>query len=279
MITGFVLISTDDRRRYYRSDDEPSPPRYRPRGKSVGAYGAAPYAVGGAAGGAAAASSFRDRSRDGNRQQLARRNRSPDGNRQQLVRQDRSADGNNQQHARRDRRQSEAARSESEDSDGRSSSSSDVSVGSSEDERRARKLKYGIPLTAGIAAVATIHAANSIYKSKAAHDKRVEQVRHGEITPEEAKKLQRKGYLNDAAKIGLSALSLQAVKGKWTEVEENRKQYQNHKQERRRRHEKRVQKADKARSRNAETPDGRDRDMRGQPRSRRPDLTRRRSSF
>ena len=132
------------------------------------------------------------------------------------------------------------------ESDG--SSSSDVSVSSSEDERRARKLRYTVPLSAGLAAVASIHAANGIRKSLEDRDKRVEQRLRGEISKEQSKKLEKRGYIQDAATVALAALAIKGVHSSWQDVTEHTKEYKEAKKAKQLRHEKRLQKLEKSRS-------------------------------
>ncbi|KAL8708854.1 MAG: hypothetical protein Q9220_006310 [cf. Caloplaca sp. 1 TL-2023] len=129
-------------------------------------------------------------------------------------------------------------------SESSSESSSDV-CSSSEDERRVKKMKGKEFLTAGLAAVATIHAAHGVYSSMEARDKRHADVAKGEMTPEEASKLKRKAHLQDAAAIGIAALGIKGAYSEWQEVQEHRKELATEKQERQKRHEKRVKKASK----------------------------------
>ena len=126
-----------------------------------------------------------------------------------------------------------------------SSSSSDV-CSSSEDERRTKKARGKELLTAGLAAVATIHAAQGVYKSMEARDKRHEEVAKGEISPEEARKLKNKARLQDAAAIGIAALGIKGAYSEWQEVKEHREELAEQKKEREKRHEKRLRKAERA---------------------------------
>jgi hypothetical protein len=142
--------------------------------------------------------------------------------------------------------------SDSDSDSSSSSSSTNISVSSTEDEKRARRLKLSLPLTAGIAAVATIHAANGLHKSVKAHDKRVIQVANGEMTKDEARTLQNKGLVQDVAKVGLGVMGIQAARAKWKEVEGGRKEYKEHKKDRRERDRKRDEKRGKERRRRRE---------------------------
>ena len=188
-----------------------------------------------------------DSERGGNRgQELARRdNQSSVGGRSK---------GNSEEH-----------RGQKRDSSS-SSSSSDV-CSSSEDERRAKKMKGKEFLTAGLAAVATIHAAHGVYSSMEARDKRHMEVLKGEMTQEEARKKKNKARLQDAAAIGIAALGIKGAYSEWQEVQESRHEMAEQEEERKKRHEKRVKKAQKSqyggssngRSR-SEGPSRRDRD-------------------
>ena len=125
--------------------------------------------------------------------------------------------------------------------DNSSSNGSDI-CSSSEDERRTRKMKGKEYLTAGLAAVATIHAAHNVYSSMEARDKRHHQVATGEMSPEEAKKLKNKARLQDAAAIGIAALGIKGAYSEWQEVQENRQELAEQNRTRAERHEKRVKK-------------------------------------
>lgn len=74
-----------------------------------------------------------------------------------------------------------------------SASESESDLGSSSgDEKRIKKMKGKQLLTAGLATVATIHAAHNIYQSMEKRDARHRAVQEGEMTPEEARKLKAK---------------------------------------------------------------------------------------
>lgn len=130
-----------------------------------------------------------------------------------------------------------------------SSSSSDV-CSSSEDERRIKKARGKEFLTAGLAAVATIHAAQGVYKSMEARDKRHEEVAKGEMSPEEARKLKNKARLQDAAAIAIAGLGIKGAYSEWQEVQEHRHELAEEQKEKEKRHEKRLRKAEKAAQRN-----------------------------
>jgi hypothetical protein len=155
--------------------------------------------------------------------------------------------GGGSQVARRNNR-SEVGQSKSNGGgkkDNSSSESSSSVCSSSEDERRTKKMKGKEYLTAGLAAVATIHAAHNVYASMEARDKRHLDVLKGEISPEEAKKKKNKARLQDAAAIGIAALGIKGAYSEWQEVQEHRSELAELNEERKKRHEKRVKKQQK----------------------------------
>ena len=113
----------------------------------------------------------------------------------------------------RSARQNGQARRAAEESD---SDSSDLGS-SSGDERHIKKMKGKQLLTAGLATIATIHAAHNIYQSMEKRDARHKAVAEGEMTPEEARKLKAKATLQDAASVGIAALG---IKGAISEIKE-----------------------------------------------------------
>ena len=268
------------RRDYSDSESSMSPPRRRR--KSLGEKALVALGLGGAAGAtSASAGKERDRRRSRSRSKSrSRRNRSVSSDYARPRRDDRSrgssrpraydddrtparykpgyaasgggSENGNNQVARRDDRSAIAKRDKKDSSS--SESSSDV-CSSSEDERRTRKMKGKEYLTAGLAAVATIHAAHNVYNSMEARDKRQEQVYQGEITPEDARKLKNKARLQDAAAIGIAALGIKGAYSEWKEVQENRHELAEQEKAREERHEKRVKKAAKYGGRNRSEPD------------------------
>ena len=161
--------------------------------------------------------------------------------------------GNNSQVARRNNKsevssQRNGSRSGKKDNKGGSksseSSSSEV-CSSSEDERRTKKMKGKEYLTGALAAVATIHAAHSVYNSMEARDKRHKEVEQGKLSAEEARKKKNKARLQDAAAIGIAALGIKSAYSEWQEVQENREELANVQEERKKNHEKRMRKLEK----------------------------------
>ncbi|KAL8841662.1 MAG: hypothetical protein Q9176_003057 [Flavoplaca citrina] len=121
---------------------------------------------------------------------------------------------------------------------GGSSSSDDIS--SSEEERTRKKMGRKELITAGLASVATIHAAHSVYESIEKRDKRHKLVAEGEMSPEEARKLRNKNRLQDAASIGIAALGINGAISEWREMNEQRLECSEFDKKRKERHEKRL---------------------------------------
>lgn len=118
---------------------------------------------------------------------------------------------------------------------GRSSSSSSASTTDLENQRRKTRTKE--LLTAGLATVATIHAAHGVYNSMVASDKRHKLVMEHKISPEEARKRKSKNMLQDAAAVGIAALGIKSAFSEWKEMSESRKE-KHELEARRRRHQK-----------------------------------------
>jgi hypothetical protein len=130
-----------------------------------------------------------------------------------------------------------------ESSDHDSGSDESTEIHSSEDERRQKHMRAKELLTAGLAAVATVHAASGVYNSMEARDKRMEKVRNGTMSPEEARKEKTKALVQDFAAVGVAALSIKGAMAKWkgaSQVHQTRKQ---HKLERAERQVKKLEKA------------------------------------
>ncbi|KAL8780705.1 MAG: hypothetical protein Q9213_006351 [Squamulea squamosa] len=122
------------------------------------------------------------------------------------------------------------------------SSSSEDDISSSEEERTRKKMGRKELITAGLASVATIHAANSVYTSIEARSKRQKLVADGEMSPEESRKLKNKARLQDAASIGIAALGIKGAISEWKEMNEQRHECSEFDKKRKERHEKRLRK-------------------------------------
>lgn len=124
----------------------------------------------------------------------------------------------------------------------RSASSSTVSTTDLEKQRRKTRTKE--LLTAGLATVATIHAAHGVYNSMVASEKRHKMVLEGEMSPEEARKRKSKNMLQDAAAVGIAALGIKSAFSEWKEMNESRKE-KHELEARRRRHRKAREKRER----------------------------------
>lgn len=124
----------------------------------------------------------------------------------------------------------------------RSENGSETDLGdSSDDERRARKMRGKQIITTGLATVASIHAAHGVYQSMGKRKTRQKAVKAGTMSSQEAKALKSKAILEDAASVGLAALG---VKGAISELKEAREQSHEcklFKTEKQRRHDRRVE--------------------------------------
>jgi hypothetical protein len=98
---------------------------------------------------------------------------------------------------------------------------SDSDLGDSSDDERARKKARASQLiTAGLATVATIHAAHGVAKSMEARDERLKAVAVGEISKEQARREKNKARLQDAASISIAALGIKGAVSEWKEMKE-----------------------------------------------------------
>lgn len=89
-------------------------------------------------------------------------------------------------------------------------------------ENKRKRMRGKEFLTAGLASIATIHAAHGIYSSMEAHEKRHKLVAEGEMTPEEARKKQTKAWVQDAAAVGIAALGIKGAFSEWKGMNEQR---------------------------------------------------------
>jgi hypothetical protein len=112
---------------------------------------------------------------------------------------------------------------------------------SSGDEKRIKKLKGKQLLTAGLATVATIHAAHNIYQSMEKRDARHKAVQDGEMSPEEARKLKTKATLQDAASVGIAALGIKGAISEIKEANELRHECKEFSEKKEMRHKKRIE--------------------------------------
>jgi hypothetical protein len=124
-----------------------------------------------------------------------------------------------------------------------------------------KKMKGKQLLTAGLATVATIHAAHNVYQSYEKREARRKAVELGKMTPEEAKKLKSKATLQDAGTIGIAVLGIRCAVSvslplsslqsfqlqrltsskEWNEMREMRHEYKEFVEKKDERHKKRIE--------------------------------------
>ena len=126
-----------------------------------------------------------------------------------------------------------------------SSDSSSTLPSSSEDERELKRMKGKEYLSAGLAAVATIHAVSGVMSSLEARDKRHMELAKGEITHEQARRKRNKLRFQDVAAIGIAALGIKGAYSEWQDVQESRMEVKKKDQERKERHKKRLERAER----------------------------------
>ncbi|KAK4691945.1 hypothetical protein P7C71_g5166, partial [Lecanoromycetidae sp. Uapishka_2] len=124
-----------------------------------------------------------------------------------------------------------------------SQSSSDDDVSSSEEDQERKQMGKRQLITAGLASVATIHAAQSVYKSIEGRKERKKEVAKGEMSPAEAKKKKNKARLQDASAVGIAALGIKSAYGEWKEMKEQRDEAHEFDIKRAERHARREQRA------------------------------------
>jgi hypothetical protein len=113
-------------------------------------------------------------------------------------------------------------------------------------EQKRKKLRGKELLTAGLATVATIHAAHGVYSSMVASENRRKLVGEGEMSPEEARKRKSKNMLQDAAAVGIAALGIKSAYSEWKEMNEQRhsvKELETRRRKRRKQRERREREA------------------------------------
>jgi len=126
--------------------------------------------------------------------------------------------------------------------EGKDSASDSDSLGSSSgDEKRIKKMKGKQLITAGLATVATIHAAHNIYQSMEKREARHKAVAEGEMSPEEARKLKAKATLQDAASVGIAALGIKGAISEIKEANEMRHECREFREKKEERHQRRLQ--------------------------------------
>ncbi|KAL2129985.1 hypothetical protein VTI74DRAFT_7029 [Chaetomium olivicolor] len=123
---------------------------------------------------------------------------------------------------------------------GSSVSSSDLGD-SDEDRKRSKKLRGKQIVTTGLAAVATIHAAHSVYQSMEKRHLRKKAVKEGMLSEEQAEKLKNRAILQDAAAVGIAALGIKGAISEVKEANEMRHEMREWKKEKEERHRRRLE--------------------------------------
>lgn len=163
---------------------------------------------------------------------------------------DRSVSGRHRSRSRQRGSRGGRARSTS------SASSSDLGD-SDADEKATKKMRGKQLLTAGLASVATIHAVSGVYGSMGARNARHKAVKEGKLSPDEAKKLKTKAILQDAASVGIAAITIQGAVRELKEAREQTKAFKEWKEEKKRRHERRVERLRRLKESNSDDYDDR----------------------
>ncbi|KAI0204996.1 hypothetical protein F4808DRAFT_448585 [Astrocystis sublimbata] len=146
-----------------------------------------------------------------------------------------------------DRSRGGRSRDRSQSRGGRSSSVSSSDVGDSDTDRKTTsKMRRKQFITAGLATVATIHAAHNVYSSMEKRNLRHKAVAEGKLSPAEAKKLKTKAIMQDAASVGIAALGIKGAFSEVKEAKEMSKSVKEWKEQKERRHEKRVERLKRA---------------------------------
>lgn len=128
-------------------------------------------------------------------------------------------------------------------------SSSDSDLPRSSDEERERKKMRGKELlTAGLATVATIHAAHSVYQGVERRKVRMKALAEGEISEAEAKKEKNKARLKDIASVGIAAIGIKSAVTEWKEMKEKREEMHEFREKQQKHHEKRLRREERERS-------------------------------
>jgi hypothetical protein len=123
----------------------------------------------------------------------------------------------------------------------RGSVSSDDLGDSDDDRKRGKKLRGRQIITTGLAAVATIHAAHSVYQSVEKRSARNKAVAEGKISEEQAKKLKNKAILQDVAAVGIAALGIKGAISEMKEANELRHEMHQWNLEKQERHQRRLE--------------------------------------
>lgn len=191
----------------------------------------------GAGAGAAAADEYRRRDQDDYSDRGSRHHHYPDDDYDDDYRRSaRDRDYYDDERAYRDRPRDRGKRG------GKSDYSSSDLGSSSEDEKRAKKMRGKQVLTTGLATIATIHAAHGVYQSMEKRNARHKAVKEGVLSPDQAKMLKRKAMLQDAASVGIAAMGIKGALSECKEAKDLTQQCKQFQEEKARRHQRRLEK-------------------------------------
>jgi hypothetical protein len=93
-------------------------------------------------------------------------------------------------------------------------------------ETRYKQAKKNEIINTAFTTLATMNAMRGMYTSYSASKKRHALIQEGKINAEEAEKLKRKNLMQDAAAVGIAALSLNSAYGEWKGMQQIRKEKQ-----------------------------------------------------
>lgn len=115
----------------------------------------------------------------------------------------------------------------------------EIKIEISDEEKERKKGNRKRLITAGLATVATIHAAHSMYQAKEQRANNKKLLKEGEISADQAKRARNKQRLQEAASVGIAALGLKGAYSEWkearefnVELREEREKMERHRQKR-----------------------------------------------
>lgn len=107
------------------------------------------------------------------------------------------------------------------------------------EEKEMKRGKKKSVISAGLATVATIHAAHNVYQSVEKREARRKAVKEGDITKEQARRMKNKNRMQDTASLGIAALGIKGAYSEWKEMKEHREEMHERKEALKRHREKR----------------------------------------
>ncbi|KAH0537628.1 hypothetical protein FGG08_005579 [Glutinoglossum americanum] len=121
------------------------------------------------------------------------------------------------------------------------SSSDDMS--STDEEKMRRKLRGKELIQAGVATVASIHAAHNLYESMESRKEWQEALQDGEVTHEQARRAKAKGNMKDAASVGLAVYGVHGALKSWEAMKSRHDEKRDFDRERARRQQRKRERA------------------------------------